>query len=298
MDWELRLVSIYLIVCNFFNQQKVQQSLRKSPNGNPNFTDEEVMTIYLYCVLDGYHVLKNMHKFIDEHLRSWFPYLPKYAAFNHRLNFLMNEFEQFSLEFIKNFHNKLHHPETLIVLDSMPIMLSKGSRAYYGKVAKKIANFGYCSSKKLFYHGVKFHLFANYVEGTLPNPNCLKVTGAQEHDLTAVRDILENFKGHHIIADKAYVDSELKVELREEKDVGLYTPVKLSRSKKTLDENESIFSKIINSFRQSIEIFFSWISERTGIQDGSKIRSEKGLRVHIFGRFFAAMVSLRLQVEV
>ena len=96
MDWELRLVAIYLIVCQFFNQPHVQQKLRKSPNANPTFTDEEVMTIYIFCILSGYHVIKHMHQFVYVHLREWFPYLPKYSAFNHRLNFLMEEFERFS----------------------------------------------------------------------------------------------------------------------------------------------------------------------------------------------------------
>ena len=298
MDWELRLVSIYLIVCKFFNQPQVQQKLRKSPNANPRFTDEEVMTIYIFCILSGHQVIKHMHQFVYAHLRMWFPYLSKYSTFNHRLNFLMEEFEEFSKEFIKNFHDKLHHQENLLVLDSMPIILAKGSRARKAKVANNLANFGYCASKKLFYHGVKFHLFADYVEGTLPNPHHLKITGAKEHDLTAVRDIFPMFEGHHIIADKAYVDESLKNSLHEENNVGLYTPVKLKKGQKELEENESIFSKIINSFRQPIEIFFSWISDLTGIQKGSKIRSEKGLRVHVFGRFLAAMIVLLLQLKV
>lgn len=298
MDWELRLVSIYLIVCKFFNQPHVQQKLRKSPNANPSFTDEEVITIYIYSTLNGHHVIKHMHQFIYAHLRNWFPYLPKYSTFNHRLNFLMNEFENFGKEFIKIFRDKSHHSDNLLVLDSMPIVLANGSRARKAKVAKKFANFGYCASKKLFYHGVKFHLFANYVDGTLPNPNHLKITGAKEHDLTAVRDILPEFEGHNIIADKAYIDEVLKTVLRDEHNVGLYTPVKLKKGQKELEVNDSIFSKIINSFRQPIEIFFSWISDLTGIQKGSKIRSERGLKVHVFGKFLAAMIALLLQLEV
>ena len=47
------------------------------------------------------------------------------------------------------------------------------------------------------------------------------MTGAKEHDLTAVRDTLKKVEGHNIIADKAYVDETLKNSLREENNVGL-----------------------------------------------------------------------------
>lgn len=298
MEWDALLIHVYLTVCDLFKQERVQLILRKSPNSVLNFTDEETMTIYIFCILRGYHVIKYMHQFVYVHLGEWFPNLPKYSTFNHRLNFLKEEFEQFSIEFIQHFHDKIHHPENLVVLDSMPIVLAKGSRAKKGKVAKKIANFGYCSSKKLFYHGVKFHLFADYVEKSLPNPNHLKITGAKMHDLTAVRNILADFKGCKIIADKAYIDGELKTELHKKDNVDLHTPIKLSKTKKELTEHESLYSKIINSFRQQIEIIFSWISTLTGIQNGSRIRSESGLYVHVFGRFLAAMILLLLQKQV
>jgi hypothetical protein len=298
MEWDALLIYIYLTVCDLFKQDRVQQMLRKSPNSVLNFTDEEVMTIYIFCILRGYHVIKYMHQFVYVHLKKWFPNLPKYSTFNHRLNFLKDEFELFSIEFIQHFHDKIHHPENLVVLDSMPIMLAKGSRARKAKVAKGIADLGYCASKKIHYHGVKLHLFADYVANSLPNPNHLKITNARMHDLTAVRKILSDFTGCKIIADKAYIDGELKTELHEKNNVDLHTPVKLSKSKKQLTEHESLYSKIINSFRQQIEIFFSWIASLTGIQNGGRIRSESGLHVHVFGRFLAAMILLLLQKQV
>ncbi len=294
MDWEVQLIFVYLTVCDFFSQATAKEKLRKSPNATPNFTDEEVFTIYIFGIISGYRTIKHMHQFAYVHLKQWFPYLPKYKAFNHRLNFIKYAFVEFSDEFIHTFRTKIHHPENLVVLDSMPIMLAKGSRSRRAKVAKNTANFGYCSSKKVYYHGIKFHLFADYVENSLPNPHLLNITGAKEHDLTAVKNLFTEFKNCKIIADKAYVDGELKNDLAA-KDIQLHTPVKLTKTKKELTEEESLYSKIVNSFRQQIEIFFSWIIAITGIQDGSKIRSENGLVVHTFGRFAAAMILLGLR---
>ena len=151
-----------------------------------------------------------------------------------------------------------------------------------------IASLGYCSSKNLYYHGVKFHLLGKHQKDTLPTPCYLKVTTANIHDLTAIKMDLYKFKDSIIIGDKAYSDKSTKNMLKE---IGteIHTPIKLSRSKKILDDSEKLYSKIVSSFRQSIEIIFSWINVKTGIQEASKVRSSKGLHVHIYGRFSAAL---------
>ena len=50
------------------------------------------------------------------------------------------------------------------------------------------------------------------------------------------------------------------------------------------------FSTAVSKVRQPIESFFSWLDEKTNIQNASKTRSTKGLMVHIFGRLAAAMM--------
>ncbi|WP_133128445.1 hypothetical protein [Legionella nagasakiensis] len=48
-----------------------------------------------------------------------------------------------------------------------------------------------------------------------------------------------------------------------------------------------------NRSRLSIESFFSWVNEKTGIQIASKVRSYQGLMVHVFGRLAAALFIMR-----
>ncbi|MHB1104890.1 MAG: hypothetical protein ACYCZ2_00890 [Lutibacter sp.] len=43
-------------------------------------------------------------------------------------------------------------------------------------------------------------------------------------------------------------------------------------------------AKAVSAIRQPIESFFNWINEKTQIQNASKVRSFKGLIVHIFGK--------------
>ena len=178
--------------------------------------------------------------------------------------------------------------ENHFVVDSMPIIMAKDSRSTKCKTANELANKGYCASKKTYYYGVKFHLISDRREGTLAAPRFLKITGASMHDLTALKEDLCKIKFATIFADKAYIDSAMKNTLAR-KMTEIHIPIKLSKSKTSLDPDEVSYSKTVSSFRQSIEIFFSWINERTGIQTGSKVRSKKGLLVHAFGRFSAAL---------
>ena len=60
---------------------------RFSNNSKPEFTDEEVMTIYLYAMhIEQRFKVKQIYEYASDHLRWWFPLLPSYEAFNMRPN--------------------------------------------------------------------------------------------------------------------------------------------------------------------------------------------------------------------
>ncbi len=130
-----------------------------------------------------------------------------------------------------------------------------------------------------------------------PTPEYLEITQASTHDLNAVKHIFFDFKKSEIIADKAYGSIIIREKLLHQ-ETTLHTPIKVTKKKKFLTEDESKYSKIVNSVRQPIESFFNWIIAKTGIQNASKVRSEKGLVIHIFGRFAAALLLLVIQGKV
>lgn len=56
---------------------------RFSNNNEPEFTDQEAITVYLYAMhLEYRHKVKDIHRFDSEYLRDWFPKLPSYETFN------------------------------------------------------------------------------------------------------------------------------------------------------------------------------------------------------------------------
>ena len=70
----------------------------------------------------------------------------------------------------------------------------------------------------------------------------------------------------------------------------ILTPVKKKKGQEQLGFKDKIYSFAVSQIRQPIEGFFAWIIEKTGIQNASKVRSEKGLFTHVFARFAAAIM--------
>ncbi len=55
-----------------------------------------------------------------------------------------------------------------------------------------------------------------------------------------------------------------------------------------LDAADQLYSTAVSKVRQPVESMNNWIQEKTGIEIASKVRSTKGLLVHVFGRLCAA----------
>jgi hypothetical protein len=290
MDWQSQLINVYLTTCDFFSQLSPTSFLKISPNSNPSFTDQEVVTIYIFGVLMKQKNIKDIFNFTKNFIPNWFPHLPSYEGFLSRLNSLSKLFRELANFILKN--NKFKIPKTnsqpFILIDSLPIMLTTGFRAHKCNTANDISAISYCSSKDKFYYGLKLHLAALFQNKKLASPIDFKITSAATHDLTAVKNDLLNFKHSQIFADRAYCDQSTKKNLSQINSK-LHTPIKLSRNKKTLSSDEKVYSKSVSSIRQSIEILFNWLIESSGIQIASKVRSTKGLIVHVFGRFSACL---------
>lgn len=77
----------------------------------------------------------------------------------------------------------------------------------------------------------------------------------------------------------------------------MLTPVKYPKGvsnqiKKFNKAADDLYSKAVSSIRQPIESLFNWFIEKSDIQNASKVRSTKGLNLHLFGRLAAAFITL------
>ena len=173
-DKKIKLVKIYFYVCDHYDTEWKYLCERFSNNNKPEFSDQEAITIYLYAMHLEYRLKVNhIHEFASEHLRDWFPKLPSYVAFTNRINRLCEVFRVLSetvlTDFIPDDCN-----QDISLIDSMPVIICSGKRI--SKVVKEITDKGFCSTKGIYYHGLKLHGLGFYRKGHLPHPEQLLFT--------------------------------------------------------------------------------------------------------------------------
>ena len=284
MNWHNQLITLYLYVCKHYEQTLCAYSQRMSNHADLSFTDEEVITLYLFGVMEKRTDIKQIHTYADRHLRDWFPKLPGYTAFVQRLNRVADVFVPL-LTLIQNEQQGKNDNQPWLI-DSFPVALAKQGHRFKACVAKEIADSGYCSTKNLYFYGVRVHIVARNDPGTLPTPEYIGVTGASHYDgkiFDQIRPVLHN---NYLYGDKAYLRSDAK-QVMDDQNLVVLTPVKKQKGQ-NLNADEKQRSTAISRVRQPIESLFSWIEQQTGIECASKVRSYNGLLVHVFGKLVAA----------
>jgi len=283
-----KLIKIYCHICQLCQYSTVANEMQRiSNNCRPKFTDEEVITCYIWGVLNGKSSVKHVYNFIRDYWGKWFPLLPKYHAFNHRINQLCNVLPVILSVFMPSLPCVLPTFEHL--LDSMPIIVAKASRSGTARAASDVCDKGYCASKKMYYYGAKLHLLGVNCFGRLPTPAAARLSKAGDADITVAKEWLGNdFAGLTIFADKAYIDKNWHSMLKLVHDISVITPVKLAKGQQFLDAADKLFSRFVSTIRQAIETMFNWLNEKVNLQNASKVRSRKSLFVHVFGKLLAA----------
>jgi len=291
-----KLVRIYFFICDKFEELKYYCE-RFSNNNQPELTDQELMTIYLYVMhQQGHFKVKHIHRFASEYLTSWFPKLSSYQAFNNRLNRLNGAFCKLVEIILTDFR-----PEDCCLdqslLDSMPIITCSGKRT--GKVATEITNKGYCSTKSMYYYGMKMHLLGFRRIGKLPHPEQILFTQASVSDTTVYKQAWSELDNRVFFGDKIYSDLDFNEEMLKKNYSEMLTPIKevkgmTDQIKQRIKAADDLFSTAVSRIRQPIEALFNWLIEKADIQKANKVRSTRGLLVHAFGRLAAAYITLAI----
>jgi hypothetical protein len=285
-----QVIQIYLLVCQLYDSHSSLKYQRDS-NFKPVFTDEEIITIYLFGQLNEKFNHRQIHQFIREYWSDWFPALPSYQAFNRRLNQLADNFQLLFAHLLQTVNRNRPVRSLDYLIDSLPVMLAVGTRAKRGRVASEIAKTGFCATKQINFHGVRLHSINHRQAGALPTPARLWLREGNVHDLAALREIADELpSGINLFGDKAYADAQFKADLKT-REIQLLTPVKKSK-KKPVTKWQKRFNKTVSNFRQPIESFFKWLIDKTDIQRASQVRSTDGLIIHCLGKLTFALFLL------
>ena len=285
-----QLIQIYLLVCHFYDNPSSLKYQRLS-NFKAKFSDQEIMTIYLFGQLNEPFNHRQIYDFIREYWADWFPALPSYQAFNRRLNLLTDNFQVLFACLLETLHLNQSRLTADFLIDSMPIMLARAVHSNRARVAPEIAKTGFSAVKQTNFHGVRLHLIANRQTCALPIPAKICLKEGNVHDLTALCEITDELPNRiNLFGDKAYADTLFKAELKEQH-IELFTPIKKPK-KEHLSKEQKYFNKTVSSIRQPIESFFKWLIDKTNIQTASQVRSTEGLIIHCLGKLTFALFLL------
>jgi hypothetical protein len=286
---ENQLIQLYLFVCQIYDTRSETCFQRSSNNSKPDFTDQELVCIWFFGHLNEKFQKKRIYNFILDYWADWFPRLPAYQTFSHRLNLLEQTFQSIGAELFE-YLRAAQTTELDHLIDSFPVMLAQNGFAYSARVAREVADVGYCSAKKTYFHGVRLHVIAERRFEQLPNPSQIWLCQASAHDLTAAKGQHLELPNTTLIADLAYPEPDFRETLREQ-NTNLYTGQKKPKGK-DLTKFEKYHNRLISKFRQPIESLFNWINEKTQIQIASKVRSADGLMLHCWGKLAVAFYLL------
>ena len=285
---QLQLIQLYYYVCQCYDKHLCLHFQRQSNNYCPAFTDQQVITVYLFGVLQKQFSAQQTYQYMQAHWRSWFPQLPSYQANNRRVNQLYWPLEVIGDALMSQLCFQDCYLDVCLT-DWLPIIVSK--RANQAKVALALADKGYCASKQLYYHGLKFHFLGPDRYQAMPLPGWMQFSPASANDLTVLKTVCPRLRNGTIVGDKMYASAPLNEALAAQ-GVEMMTPVKLKKGQKHLDAADQQFSRLVSGIRERVESFFNWLIEKTNIQTASKVRSENGLRLHCYGPLAAALFCL------
>lgn len=292
-----KLIAIYFFISELYEKELKYLCERHSNNAKPKFTDIEVLSIYIFVASEQhYKQIKEIYSFTKDFLFSWFPKLPTYQQFDVRLNKLLSAFEHLQRTLLTTFiPDDCDFDKSLV--DSFPVVTCKG-RNRQGKVAREIANKGFCSTKNMHYYGLKLHSLAYRRKGTIPFPEMLALSPASENDYKVfVREFDPYLFNRTVFADKSYTD-EVFFDNREiSQNYQILTPVKLVKGEpESIRQRDKaandLLSNAVSSVRQPVESLFNWLNEKTNLQNASKVRSTAGLLLHVFAKLCAAFIYL------
>lgn len=130
MDWQIQLISLYDMVCKYYQQGLWVYCQRFSPHGDLSFTDEEIITLYLFGIINKHTQILAIYNEADRHLRDGFPRLPSYPGFVQRLNKLDIVFAPL-IEILCPKGPPLRDG----FIDSAPIILAQQGQSFKARVA-------------------------------------------------------------------------------------------------------------------------------------------------------------------
>jgi len=246
----------------------------------PTLTDSEVITMEIVGEFLGKDCDKSIWEYFKSHWSHFFPRIPdrsnfvRQAANLHMIKRILQERLAITL-------GSLADP--LHLIDGFPIPVCEFSRAYFSKIFKGDAAYGYCATKKENYYGFRGHLVISS-KGVVTSAT---FTAANIDERDVCPELVEKIQGL-LLGDKGYMRQELQKELRTK---GLYLQTHLKDNMK--DSRPKGFLNWMKGTRRLIETVIGQLTERFHIE---KVRARN--LWHKMSRFWRKLLAHTVCVKI
>ena len=198
------------------------------------------------------------------------------SVYNRRRKRLTTHLDRIRLK-LASYFNEF---EDYFIIDSMPLEVCKLSRSLRSKICKE-SNYaypdkGYCASQQSSYYGYKLHAVCS-VNGVFQS---VDLSPASVHDINYIKDIRTQISDCTLIGDKGYLSAEIQLNLFENCNIKLDTPMRTNQ----LDYIKQPF--IFRKSRKRIETLFSQLCDQFMIRR-NYAKSFEGFRTRILSKITA-----------
>lgn len=291
--WSDILTVQYVLVDDCYQQldASILPERKFAPQGVPDFSDSEVITIALFgeMVFAGDED-KTLH-FIRQYHLDLFPDLLDNSRFNrrrHQLVAVMEAIREKLRDRWRREHPLDEEEENLRIVDSAPISIctyTRGGRCQSIPLEWRDEWFGVCSSKKTKFFGARCHITTTLDQMI---DTWLLAPGSYD-DRKPMAALLENRQGLGIIGDKGYVSEDLANRLWED-DQHLLLTLKKDNQK---EQWPGGIQRILGYLRHRVETTFSVLQTVFNFER-PKSRSLAGLMARITTKILAHTISFFL----
>lgn len=203
---------VFVLIDDVYNEIIPSEIKNRRNISDSKLSDSEIISISIVGEAITVDSEKAWFNFVKKNFKDLFPNICDRTRFNRTKRNLYSVIREIQKYFSKM---PMFANDSIRIIDSMPIPVCKFARAYFSKCFKDIASYGYCASKKETYFGLKLHALVT-VDGFVSD---FLLTSAGIDDRAAVFELIENKPSIKIIADKGYIDTNLKNQLENEKDI-------------------------------------------------------------------------------
>jgi hypothetical protein len=247
---------------------------------NPRFSDVKVITLALAAEFLSIDSENRLFDFIKDSTFFSLHGLIERSAFNRRRRQLCQYFNTV----LAYFSEQISPDEDAFIIDSLPIEVCRFARAKWARICREdfdtAPDYGYCAAQRNTYFGYKLHGLCG-VSGVFKKVDLSKASIADIHYL---QDVREDISQCILIGDKAYLSSEIQLDLFQSQGVRLVTP------KRTNQKDMQKFPQTFRRLRKRIETLFSQLCDQFMIKR-NYAKSFLGLATRIISKIVSLTVA-------